>query len=628
MTEEYKEKLLNYITGNFETTSQSYEEEFLSEISSYITLNEYLPSTIENYYINGIIKTNESTNEVYVMYGYYMYENDTNYYGFLALLDRDFNITKVYTQYDSGTVLRGIFVLKQDENNRFYGIDIPSEDSSGSIAQRRLIILNNFSASNTSGNYKLKINASYNFPTNPNYVEPQIIFKNEGAYTWIGKNVINDGSSSGIKVGTLIINVGAANEWTDEYSNYNDNDYSLGGAIVEYNSSNERYIKVVASYNNRVYEIIKPYGSTTFTANLIFTPSGTYNYVVFFPGANLTSSVGFISSTNYYFMVKRYDSNGYSITIYHNNNGTITEIFKKEGLTTFDGGYIKAYQGEVYFMYVDSSNYSGVRGDIYYQRYNGTINFKKLNTIDLMWARLTDIFVGSDYNLLKVYIYYIYKTYNFGTLITEDYNPNNYNGSEYTGYNWFIPEKSRLFDGIGINFARNIYNLDIDNSSHTAIVQIPNGYLNENTIIENQLLGKDNNVLIQNFEELNKNIYEEVYLNYINNFKIIDEDTNKEYSADFINENILTGTQSSYASTILDKWKSLDSSGTSIQNGTVNISEGTNNYYIDFMYKKINSGETKIVLYNESSSNEYIEIDISNLELNKEYLIQKSVKVE
>lgn len=627
MTEEYKEKLLNYITGNFETTSQSYEEEFLSEVSSYITLDEYLPSTIENYYIKGIIKTNESTNEVYVMYGYYIYSNNTNYYGFLALLDRDFNITKVYTQYDSGTTLRGIFVLKQDENNRFYGIDIPKEDSSGSIAQRRLIILNNFSAKDTLGNYKLKINASYNFPTNPNYVIPQIIFKNEGAYTWIGLNVINDGSSSGVKVGTLIINVGAENEWTDEYSNYNDNDYSLGGAIVEYNSSNERYIKIVASYNKKVYEIIKPFGSTTFTANIIYTPSG-YTNIGFFAGWNLTSSVGFISSNNYYLSLKITTSNGSGFVIYHNNNGTFEEIYKRDNLKTFDSAYVKAYQGEIYFMYVDSSNYSGARGDVYYQRYNGTINFKKLDTIDLMWARLTDIFVGSDYNLLKVYIYYVYKTYNFGTLITEDYNPNNYNGEEYTGYNWFIPEKSRLFDGIGINFARNIYNLDIDNSSHTAIVQIPNGYLNENTIIENQLLGKDNNVLVQSFEELNKNIYEEVYLNYINTFRIIDEDTNKEYSSDFINENILTGTQSSYTNTILNKWKSLDSSGTPIQNGIVNISGGTNNYYIDFIYEKINSGETKIVLYNESSSNEYIEIDISNLELNKEYLIQKSVKVE
>ena len=627
MTEEYKEKLLNYITGNFETTTPEDKEIFLSEVSSYITLGDYLPSTIDNYYIKGIVKSNESTNEVYVMYGYYIYSNNTNYYGFLALLDREFNITKVYTQYDSGTILRGIFVLKQDEDNRFYGIDIQKEDSDSSIAQRRFIILNNFSVKDTSGNYKLKINASYNFPTNPNYVIPQIIFKNEGAYTWIGLNVINDGSSSGIKVGTLIINVGAENEWTDAYSSYNNNDYSLGGAIVEYNSSNERYIKIVASYNKKVYEIIKPFGSTTFTANIIYTPSG-YTNIGFFAGWNLTSSVGFISSNNYYLSLKITTSNGSGFVIYHNNNGTFEEIYKRDNLKTFDSAYVKAHQGEIYFMYIDSSNYSGVRGDVYYQRYNGTINFKKLDTIDLMWTRLTDIFVGSDYNLLKVYIYYVYKTYNFGTLITEDYNPNNYNGEEYTGYNWFIPEKSRFFDGIGISFARNIYNLDIDNSSHTAIVQIPNGYLNENTIIENQLLGKDNNVLVQSFEELNKNIYEEVYLNYINTFRIIDEDTNKEYSADFINENILTGTQSSYTNTILDKWKSLDNSGTPIQNGIVNISGGTNNYYIDFIYEKINSGETKIVLYNESSSNEYIEIDISNLELNKEYLIQKSVKVE
>ena len=69
--------------------------------------------------------------------------------------------------------------------------------------------------------------------------------------------------------------------------------------------------------------------------------------------------------------------------------------------------------------------------------------------------------------------------------------------------------------------------------------------LNNINITSKNLYGKTNLQLVQDTNTLTKNIYETLFVNFINTINVIDEDTNTRFplASNYVNSNINTGTQ-------------------------------------------------------------------------------------
>lgn len=137
MTNDYKEILLKYLTGNLANESQSstlnYEnlstnDYDTSQIGTGISIVGYLQCTDSNGTPNG--KT--------LVYGY----NTTTYVGFIAV----FEGTKLlfYTdEYNSGTKLSQFKTLQIDEEGRVYGVDYVTSVNKYRFILLKMLVWNN-----------------------------------------------------------------------------------------------------------------------------------------------------------------------------------------------------------------------------------------------------------------------------------------------------------------------------------------------------------------------------------------------------------------------------------------------------------------------------------------------------
>ena len=133
---------------------------------------------------------------------------------------------------------------------------------------------------------------------------------------------------------------------------------------------------------------------------------------------------------------------------------------------------------------------------------------------------------SNDFNLMKVTLYTDTQAITYHTI----YNPNNYNGEEYNSDETMVPQYANIYNSNNVViFSRNLYNKTINNNITTSTIEIPNLYLNDITLNKKNLISKTNNVLNENTSPLVKNIYESLYINFINTITIKDtNDPNNE----------------------------------------------------------------------------------------------------
>jgi hypothetical protein len=88
-------------------------------------------------------------------------------------------------------------------------------------------------------------------------------------------------------------------------------------------------------------------------------------------------------------------------------------------------------------------------------------------------------------------------------------------------------------------------------------VEIPNSYLNDTTITQNDLIGETNVELVNDPTQWTKNIYEVVDLNFLNTIRVIDEDTGTEYidSSIKLNNATVDGGDTNYQNTPCIKYR-------------------------------------------------------------------------
>ena len=573
MTEENKINILNYVLGGIEPTSSDNSEIFLEQEDIPLEAwQSFLPSDYNLFRFEGMVAPNEKTTSLGVLYGGYR-DTNNNVYGIIVLVDQNFTPVQTIYEYDSGTNLRYIQQMRQAEDGTFYFIDdtyfANSQNEQSATSQKRFVMVNNFTLTNT-GTYSIHLRTSYilsgdysNFYCKDMYKDP-----NSSHYIFFG--AANDTSSASyiyriLKIWSLKVNVGSANEWT-MYANENNRIY--GSAIATFEGDNVRY-RCLTTNNLASSRDLVLY-SKTYTGSATSSVMLTLSYTPYIDGLDYNKQSVFLDYDNVYFVLnnQQFGTSPKYIGLYKFNISTsqLNTIYEKNlgnyQYSNLEAIYIDRCDTDIYVQYNTNIDTSGdiysYKADYYFQRLvNDTWSPILIAEQEPFYYHQRSLFVKSNYNLLQIHIFpvsiqpflWYYHT------IKEDYNVLNYNGTPYIDYDSTVSHKGEIYSDNKIVFARNLYDKTSYQNTTTSTIQIPSSYLNDIVLSPKTLMSVNNNIINSDSTELTKNIYENVLLNFVNSIHVIDEDTGETYpeASTYINTNLNVGTQVNQEGSMLGK---------------------------------------------------------------------------
>lgn len=587
MTEDYKKNLLDYVTGNIETGTPTSDEIFKEQIElNRNNWKNYIPNSWANFHIEGVVKDKGSN--IYIMYGGYRATGSTGIdnlvYGIIILLDDSFNPFKTFYEYDNGTKLRYIQTMNQAEDGTYYMIDDTifafEDDDTILNSQKRLIMLNNFTVANN-GEYILRMRTSYICPYNT--IKCHSIEKSPYGATYVlSCSEYYDWANTyvGVSIVDFTIPYGDSPTWNRTYlvESVSDNTNRISGVLastyVYFDTESNFMVKTIASKShtlvqqgtrtNYVNYYYKSTNSSTYTTTSILNIE---NYAII-SSEYLEYQSLFINNNECYFVLSNLDyisglTNNLKIYLCHYNtqSNSLDIIFQKNlgtGVSAHQEQiYLQSNEGKLYIQYV--VNKGNNTADYYLQRYEGIWNPILIGENKPFVWNQRGFYVNNNYNLLKIFI----NPVNFRNatwyykIIKEIYNSIQYNGEPYESKDSLSPLVANLYSNGSLVFSRNLYNISKQNNTTMSSVEIPNTYLNDLTITQNDLISKTNLQMNSNLQSWNKNIYEVVDLNFLNTISIIDEDTGIQYSdsAIKVNNSVTDGGATNYLNTPCNKYR-------------------------------------------------------------------------
>lgn len=519
MTQDYKDNLLKYLTGNlgqesgdniplFPENSETINKTIVNDITTILTNQE----DAQNILVLG--KLYNEYYSSYLVYGAYSKSNGV-YYGYIYLVDDELNTIQMITEFSSGTKLFPITALNQAEDNNIYGL---TYNISEETHITKVLLFNNiFASGQITGTYEAILRNDYVVPYNYSqapYRQNRIIKSPDSSTYYI---ILSENGQE--KIVRFTINVGAANEWVVASINkiFNDRFYvaldkSSGEEILNYYAISNETLSVYYQYkidgeSATIDKSIQLEGSASGIATSVFVKdiNNIYIYACYAGvGKNIIYKVNGNSLIKIYEIDSIYGGSGYYITYI-----TIFEI---------NGGIF------FYERYKTQNNWQISIGFI---RNNNTYIKQLLGVYDgnspvrLLYSYVADSFYKTSYNLATLYIPF-YSENSYTKKITFDYNSTNYNGEEYTNVNSLVPNKARLYDNDNkMIFARNLYNKVINANTTISTLNVPNTNLNDVTIYKQSLVGETNYVLMNNQGEITKNIYENLNINFYVTLRMI-----------------------------------------------------------------------------------------------------------
>lgn len=648
MTNDYKELLGEYITGNIETTNPS-DEQILNE-TRFIYKPEYddfLPKWSQQL-TNGIIQS--STNGNIIIYGSYVPPNETpasDSRGYIMIVDQNMQPIKTIYEFSSGTLLRPIQKMIQIEDGTFVAIDSTlHSDPIGDVTSnpKRFIMLNNFATPGYNDDYSVVLRKSYTIPNSYLNIFCLDLVKNPNSahYLIAGKtqNTISDFTYDGARVIDLKINVGSSNEWSQKVTT-NNVYYTYGGFNASFDSEDNASFKVIIT---RSSDPITTYSwNGTALTQIMTETNGIKPYV---DSVAMRNQVSFIDYDNVYFVInnQRYyaevQPRYVGLYKYTYSTGQLKEIYLKIiGDYTWnvsnEGIFLNNLNGELYINYCDNYDYDNKTANFNFQRLENDKwqpilvreNFKygmerTLNHTFNIYNVVTNILMSQKMG----------NTYFDIQIIKEIYNNLNYNSTSYIDYNSLIPHTSVLYDNNNkILFGRNLYNSTSFKNTTTSTVEIPNTMLNGVDIVNKNLLGITNVVLDQDTNTINKNVYETLYLNFINSINVINKDTGiiNLSASTYINSNI--NSENSDNTTMENSkiaWLRINyEDGTDRITGMGLIRNDDTHYTITATIYIDNEVSTlDIISYDENQI--YMTLDISDLEVGNNYTLTQNLRIE
>ena len=655
MTNDYKKDLLNYITGKIEpnsgTTTEIFKEQ--NDIARSAWLSPITPNSWGNFRYEGMVAPSEQTSNLTILYGGYIESVTGNVYGIITLVNENFIPIKSFYEFSSGTKLRYIQYMKQNDDGTFYYIDDEaftfSQNQQVLTSQKRFVMVTNFTIPNQLTNdYEINLRTTYIFGNTYQNFYCKNIYKDPSSSHYILFGAGADNTSPQYyyrmtKIIDLKINVGEANEWT---LFVNDNQRIFGSAIAQFdNDSNVQYRCLVT--NNLLANNDLMLYSKTYTGNPTSSTIITFNdYKPYIDDINYKKQSVFLNYNEVYFVQnnQRWGTSGVlkpkhiGLYKYDINNNQLTTIYENYlgdyDYCDLEAIYIDKCNTEIYIQYI--TNINNGKGDYYFQRLVNEIwNPILIDEQKYYSYYQRSVFVKNNYNLLQIFLYQTNPRNNDGSYwyvhqIKENYNSLNYNGESYTNYNSLIPHQSEIYSNNKFVFARNLYNKTVNHNQTVSTVQIPNNYLNNIDLNNKILIGETNTNLVDDTNVIQKNIYETLLINYINSINVIDEDTNTLFndSAEYINQNINTGTESNYSSKKISKIRINTNNGSTIKNIYWTDIDDTHKKTIFSLY--IDEMITSIDFISEDELYTYMTKDFTNTEFTagKIYTFTQYLRVE
>lgn len=644
MTDEYKERIIKWLTGNY-TIEPSTTDPLFQDLKETTTdINNYIET------VKGYIKGKDGKgNDLDIGF---IYGNDSNDDGVILVVDDDFNIIEVITEYDSGTAFGQFVCLNIDKTNgNIYGIDISS-------SKYRFILLNNFLIKTPNQQfYTVKLRQSYfleftNSGFVPKYVEKR---PSDSFYVMVGMTT-NDTTDNQPMVATYKIEVGSTNEleeytYTETYNGY------LNLKAYNITWSGEEYlvrigcmvINAQTGYYNR-YANIYSFDGTTITRIV----NNQFGYTI--PISEGRPSIwdaysGMeITNTEYYYYYNYYDECDSKLVKYqfgqvasvidYDIHGDDTLDYTWTGIRTIKVGntiYFYGYENTTDPLdntQADFNLHFGVVGDQYGTAviYNKVFEAGKI--YNLVMYNNSDIFTVSNlYNLSN----YILLNSHSTTMVSvkQIYNPlNDYNWEDWQNELAMIPYSAWLYNNNEIIYARNLYNKVVSGNTTTSTVEVPNLLLNDIDIEQQDLLGESNGILVSNIGTIQKNIYEDLYINFYNTLTMQNQNT-QEYITNIVGASRLNGSISSwsedneYDDVKLTKIRINYSDNTSLVkaiNPATRISQFVYQYSFN-IYVPGTKDITNIEMISQDESTVYQTITGLSLERSKSYNITQNVEI-
>ena len=636
MTNEFKQTLLQYLVGKIPNAQGANEPQL--RVQQEITNNyqQFVQENITdgNFSANGYIQAGNSGK--ILIYGSVMILGDDStftYQGALIILDENLQPVQALTEFNTGTKFREFTMLKVAEDNTIYGVDNDySFDGNTGTNIYRFIMLNDILSSSTiSDSYQAILRQSYNFPTNYNKLffgyssdKQYRIWKkpNASSYIFIGRDDSNNFATTILQ---LTVNVGSENEWVT-YSNSLDIASSEISSFISQWNDDDLILKIAGFYGKTQAGQLPKYIELTLqNGQLTQTFSNDVNAPI--------SSIALINDTTAYYSIENndYDNNTVTLEIwkvdYNNNNAII--IYSRTDPYVYLGNiiYLSVCNNIVFAKIVIDKQIGNQYYDDNYlgMIFNDNLYLAHVGETALVPGLGNLFFIKNEFNLYTVST----QASNVLQSVKINFNSLNYNGQSYLNNNALISNSAELYSNNSLVFARNLYNKSLNNNTTVATVEVPNNYLNDIDITSKNLLSETNLDLVEDTNMIQKNVYETLYINFINTLLIADRNNtvqvlNQEAST-YLNNAI--NTDDSY-----DNAKFYDKVIINYQDGSIKeVSYGFENYaetsttivfglYVD---KLINNAQ----IVSNDKTIIYQTIDLSNLELNKNYSIKQKMEV-
>ncbi len=649
MTDEAKKNLLDYMLGEMPNES-GVEEEIFQSVNNIPRTdwedNGILPNHWTNFRYEGLIQVQNS--ELLVLYGGYVDFDTKENRGIITILNKNFKPLKSIFQYDSGTYLRYIQCLAQAEDNTFYAIDCPDfpydEEWSFTTSQKRFLMFNNFTQQ-INNDYILTLQKSYIFPTDYFNFYCRKLFKDNSSshYVMVG-NYLKDQNSpdyDGIRIVELKVNVGSENDWDkidDDGSNW-----LLGDSYVEFQEDNyflEILLNSTLNSSRELYLWTKDYSATYPTLKSITT----FDFHPYVDSYNYQNQSVFLNKNEIYFIQNNqlWGNSGrleakYIGLYYYNISSNQSKTIYEKYLGDYDycnlgAIYITANNNDIYIEFNDNFTPTddGSITDYYFQRLiNNEWNPKLVNTA-IFGSNQRALFVTNEFNLLNIYAYPINPRTQTWYLcnIKEIYNESNYNGESFIDKNSLNSHSAILYSNDIPVFARNLYNKTQNGATTTATIEIPNNYLNDTLVDQKDLMSVNNNAIISDTNGFTKNVYETVYLNFVNTISVVNQNSSQSVYNNAVATKLNTSINNptDYDTLKLTKFRINYQDGTNTVSKLQATLQDDGSYQLLMTFYLSGLADT-LELISEDEEIVYLTYNLANAEINKYYSFKQRVRI-
>lgn len=646
MTDEFKQTLFDYLIGRLPNEKGTFEEIF-KEINilpfSDWPYGDILPRKWNNFRYEGLIKLQNS--ELVVLYGGFKTEDNVTR-GIITILDNSFKPIKTFYQFSNGNYLDYIMCMIQENDGTFTMTTCPDfprdKEWSFTSSTKKFIMLNNFTQQ-VNNDYLLTMNKSYDIPYKNNYVKKMFKDPNSSHYVLLCSVLIDQNSPDYDKtrIVEVKINVGSENEWS-----YIDTDdtWILGDSYVEFDSDSKAFVELLLTsslLNN--YNIVtwtKNFNETNYTYKTIYT----FDYKPYIDSVQYNNQSVFLNKNELYFVQnnQHWGNSGKAVPkyiglYYYNVESEKLKTIYEHYLGDYDfcnleAIYIVENNNKLYIEFNDNINENNASADYYFQRLeNNQWNPIKISENQYFIYGRRALYVNNQFNLLNWFSYATNPQSQYWYLlnIKENYNQSKYNGQPYINTNTLISDNVEIYSNGHLVFARDLYNKSLNNNTTVSTVEIPNNYLNDIDITNKNLLSETNLNLVEDTNMVQKNIYETLYINFINTLLIIDRNSanqllnqqtstylnnqinNKEgYSKAQIYPKVIITYQDNSAKEITFEYQDVEETSADI---------------VFAIYVNKPMQDVKIVSNDKATI--YQTINLTNLEQGKYYVIRQNLKI-